>query len=82
METFLKANEVYSLLRISRSTVFNLWSQGELSAMRFGRSIQCRLCDLTFFTNFRITAKPKNLPAVDAASKSIPVTPLGKGDHL
>jgi hypothetical protein len=29
-----------------------------------------------------IMAKPKNLPAVDAASKSIPVTPLGKGDHL
>ena len=79
MEKLLKANEVATLLGISRSAVFNLWRRGELPAIRIGRSVRCRPSDLEAYVASNSTDPTKNLLAVRATNRSEQVTPNANG---
>lgn len=56
---FLTAEDVASLLSISRSASYKLLASGELPVVRVGRSTRVRLMDLQVFIQKHTTGAPE-----------------------
>jgi excisionase family DNA binding protein len=53
--TFLRATEIANILKISKALAYRLIAEGEISSIRFGRTIRVRLEDLEIFIQRNMT---------------------------
>ena len=53
--TFLRATEIAKILKISKALAYRLIAEGEISSVRFGRTIRVRLEDLEIFIQRNMT---------------------------
>jgi excisionase family DNA binding protein len=67
----LKGTDVAQILGISKALAYRLMAQGQISSVRFGRTVRVRLEDLEMFIRRNI-----NDPLVQAGSEKVDVSNL------
>ncbi len=61
---FYKASEIAAILQISRALAYQLIATGQLSAVRFGRTVRVRQEDLDRFIQTSSTEQSTDLPVI------------------
>jgi excisionase family DNA binding protein len=71
LNKLLKGTDVAQILGISRALAYRLMAQGQITSVRFGRTVRVRLEDLEMFIRRNISD-----PLVQAGSEKVDVSNL------